>query len=137
MRAQQIPTDRRYTVNHSWLAIAPGAKFADYPIRSGVTETALEDVDIVALDLPAVRSTVIAGAPCALIWSSTRSAITVYAPISGLITLTNTDAVEDPRLVADDPFHTGWLFAVLPTPASSTYGLLTPAQYANELCEVV
>ncbi|WP_406273968.1 glycine cleavage system protein H [Nocardia sp. NBC_00881] len=133
MRAQQIPTDRRYTAGHSWLALAPGDHLADYPIRCGVAKAAVEGVDVVALDLPAVRSTVMIGAPCALIWTSARSAITLAAPITGLVTLANTAVVDDPRLVAADPFHAGWLFAVLPTLTASTAGLLTAAQYANGL----
>ncbi|MDF3304183.1 glycine cleavage system protein H [Rhodococcus sp. T2V] len=137
MRARQIPSDRRFTATHSWVALAPGQHFSDFPLRAGVTDTALDDVEVVRLDLPAVRSTIEAGAPCALVWTSARSALTVYAPISGLVTMTNADAAENPQLVADDPFHRGWLFAVLPSPTSSAYGLLTPAQYATELSEAV
>ena len=137
MRARKIPSDRRYTATHSWVALAPGANFSDFPLRAGVTDRALDDIDVVGVDLPAVRSTVDAGSPCAVIWSSARTAITVYAPIGGLITMTNRDATADPALVAEDPFHAGWLFAILPVPSSSTYGLLTPAQYATELNETV
>ena len=137
MRARQIPSDRRFTATHSWLALAPGQNFSDFPLRAGVTDTALDGVEVVRLELPAVRSTIEAGAPCALVWTSARTAVTVHAPISGLVTMTNADAAADPQLVADDPFHSGWLFAVLPSPTSSAYGLLTPAQYATELSEAV
>ncbi|MFC9362064.1 glycine cleavage system protein H [Rhodococcus sp. NPDC057014] len=137
MRARKIPSDRRFTATHSWVALAPGQNFSDFPLRAGVTDTALDDVEAVRLELPAVRSTIEAGAPCALVWTSARSAVTVHAPISGLVTMTNEDAVANPQLVADDPFHRGWLFAILPLPTSSAYGLLTPAQYATELSEAV
>lgn len=140
MRAGKIPSDRRFTATHSWLALAPGQSFSDYPLRAGgVTDTALDEIEVVGLELPAVRSTIDAGAPCALVWTSARTVVTVFAPISGLVTMTNDDALANPQLVADDPFHRGWLFAVLPpSPTSSAYGLLTPpAQYAHELSEAV
>ncbi|MDV7086404.1 glycine cleavage system protein H [Rhodococcus opacus] len=137
MRAGKIPSDRRFTATHSWLALAPGQSFSDYPLRAGVTDTALDEIEVVGLELPAVRSTIEAGAPCALVWTSARTVVTVFAPISGLVTMTNTEALANPQLVADDPFHRGWLFAVLPSSTSSAYGLLTPAQYANELSEAV
>src|SRR6478609_2332350 len=137
MRSRKIPSDRRFTATHSWLALAPGQNFSDFPLRAGVTDAAVDEVEVVSLELPAVRSTIEAGAPCALMWSSNRTPITVYAPISVFVTLTNSDALANPALVADDPFHRGWLFAVLPLPTSSAYGLLTPAQYAGELSEAV
>ena len=85
MRARQIPSDRRFTATHGWVALPPGQNFSDFPLRAGVTDRALDDIDVVGVDLPAVRSTVDAGSPCAVIWSSARTAVTVYAPISGLI----------------------------------------------------
>lgn len=132
-----FPTGRMYTSSHSWLALPPGGALSDYPLRAGITAVALEGIDVVGLDLPAVRSTVNAGAPCALIWSSSRTVITMYAPLSGLVTMTNIAAIEDPQLVERDPHHSGWLFAILPIPTSSTKDLLAPAQYTDELSEAV
>ena len=59
--------------------------------------------------------------------------VTVLAPISGPVTLTNTAALADPSIVVEDPFGAGWLFAVLPSPTTTTAGLLTAAQYRNAL----
>lgn len=137
MGDMQLPTGRMYTSSHSWLALTPGEALSDYPLRAGITATALDGLDVVGLDLPAVRSTVNAGAPCALIWSSSRTVVTMYAPLSGLVTLTNIAAIEDPQLVARDPHYAGWLFAILPFHTSSTKDLLAPAQYTDELSEAV
>ncbi|MFC9557900.1 glycine cleavage system protein H [Rhodococcus sp. NPDC056960] len=137
VRDMEFPTGRIYTSSHSWLALPPGQALSDYPLRAGITTTALDGLDVVGLDLPAVRSTVNAGAPCALIWSSSRTVVTMYAPLSGLVTMTNIAAIEDPQLVARDPHYAGWLFAILPIPTSSTNDLLAPAQYKTELSAAV
>jgi hypothetical protein len=57
----------------------------------------------------------------------------VYAPITGLVAAVNPAVREDPGVVACDPYHAGWLFAVLPTDESSTNELLTAADYADLL----
>ena len=84
-----------------------------------------------AVNLPTVRTHVEAGTPCAVLWTSAWTALTVLAPIGGLVTLTNTAALADPRTVVEDPFGAGWLFAVLPSPTTTTAGLLTAAQYRH------
>ncbi|MBB3039191.1 glycine cleavage system protein H [Hoyosella altamirensis] len=136
MKAHLIPTDRHYSSGHSWLALAPGGRFADYPLRVGVTDIALANAgDILRIELPPVSDTIRAGAPCARLWMSSHPVLTVRSPISGRVTITNPHVVDDPQLIADDPFYKGWLFAILPSPASSGEGLLTPAQYAHKLRE--
>lgn len=134
MRANMIPTDRHYTPGHSWLALPPGARFADYPIRAGVTDIPIAPGgDVVAVELPGVRDDVRAGTECAVLRMSSGAVVTVRSPISGLVTITNQDVKANPQLAMDDPFYKGWLFAILPTSASAMDGLLTPAQYARIL----
>lgn len=137
MQVQQLPIDRTYTDTHSWLALAPGHAFSDYPLRTGVTPAAVADLDIVAIDLPPVRSIVQANTACGEITTADGSKIPIYAPISGRVTIHNADAIGDPRLVAADPFRAGWLFAILPTTDSSTCGLLSHAQYLEDLYATV
>jgi glycine cleavage system H protein len=131
MITNPVPTDRRYTDVHSWLALASDERLGDHPLRVGVTETAIEGARVIAVELPPVGTAVDAGEPCALIWTDPLSAMPVYAPITGLVTTVNTPVRDDPRIVARDPFHTGWLFTVLPAAGTSADDLLTAANYAN------
>jgi glycine cleavage system H protein len=133
MRTQSAPTDRRYTDLDSWLALAPYERLGDHPLRVGVTATAVDGVGIVSVELPRVGTVVEAGEPCALIWTRPLSLMPVYAPITGLVTVVNATLREDPSSVASDPFHAGWLFAVLPVAVSSTDGLLSASQYDTRL----
>jgi len=126
-----VPADRRYTDIHSWLALAPDERPGDHPLRVGITETAVEGIRIISVELPRVRTAIEAGEVCALIWTAPLSAMPVYAPITGLVTAVNAMVRDDPGIVARDPFDTGWLFAVLPTDTSSTDDLLTASDYEN------
>jgi glycine cleavage system H protein len=83
MTTNPVPTDRRYTDIHSWLALASDQRLDDHPLRVGITETAVEGVRIIGVELPRIRAAVEAGEPCALIWTSPLSAMPVYAPITG------------------------------------------------------
>jgi glycine cleavage system H protein len=128
---RDIPSNRLYTSTHSWLTLGPDEVLADHPLRVGITAAALVDTDIVLLELPAVRQTVTAHTPCAHLVTPS-AAIPVYAPIDGLVTIVNVEAVADPRLVAQDPYHRGWFFALLPIRSSSVSGLLTATRYRAE-----
>jgi glycine cleavage system H protein len=128
-----IPTDRRYTDVHSWLAPAPREQLADQPLRVGVTDTATEGTCVVSVELPPVGTAIQASEPCALIVTSPLSITPVYAPIDGLVTAVNATVRDDPGIVARDPLHAGWLLAVLPTDESSTDELLTASEYEGLL----
>ena len=129
MTTGSVPTDRRYTEFDSWLGPAPDDRLADKPLRVGVTETVTEGTRVVCVELPRVDTVIEAGEPCALIWTVPLSLTAVYAPISGRVTAVNTAVRDDPGLVARDPFHVGWLFAVSPTAGSSTDALLNATEY--------
>jgi len=132
-----VPTDRRYTDVDSWLALAADERPGVHPLRVGITEAAVEGVRIISVELPRLRTAIEAGELCALIWTAPLSAMPVYAPITGRVTMVNPTLRDDPGIVARDPFDTGWLFAVLPTDASSTDDLLTASDYENYLTGAV
>jgi glycine cleavage system H protein len=128
-----VPTDRQYTDVHSWLTPAPEERLGDQPQRVGVTDITTEGTCVVSVELPPIGTVIEAGEPCALMVTSPLSITPVYAPIDGLVTAVNTAVRDDPGLVARDPFHAGWLLAVLPTAESSTDELLTASEYEGLL----
>ncbi len=133
MTTGAVPTDRRYTDIDSWLGLAPDDRLGDEPLRVGVTGTVTEGTCVVCVELPRIDTVVEAGEPCALIWTVPLSLTAVYPPISGRVTAVNTTVRDDPGIVARDPFHAGWLFAVSPTVESSTDGLLTASEYEDHV----
>lgn len=101
------PQQLRYSKEHEWLT-APEAGVSTV----GITSHAADALgDVVFVQLPEVGDTVTAGEPCGEL-ESTKSVSDLYAPVSGEITETNQDVVDDPSLVNSAPFEGGWLFKV-------------------------
>ncbi|WP_369370414.1 glycine cleavage system protein GcvH [Promicromonospora sp. Populi] len=116
-----LPENLKYTTEHEWLDEST-------PAVIGVTDVAADALgDVVYLELPEVGATVEAGSVVGEI-ESTKSVSELYSPVSGTITEVNTDAVENPEIVNQDPFGKGWLFKVEVTGAGE---LLTAAEYAQ------
>jgi len=127
-----VPTDRRYTDVHSWLASAPEPRRGDQSLRVGVTDIATEGTCVVSVELPPIGTVVEAGEPCVLLATSPLSLLPVYAPIDGVVTAVNAAVRVDPGIVGRDPFQAGWLIDVLPTAAgTSADELLTASEYAG------
>ena len=103
-------------------ALPAEQRSAGRPLRVGVTEAAVGGIDVISVELPRVGAAIEAGELCGLIWSRPLSAMAVYAPITGVVSAVNAAVRDDPAVVARDPFHAGWLFAVLPSDESSTEG---------------
>lgn len=115
-----FPENLKYTTEHEWLD-------GSTPAVIGVTDVAADALgDVVYLELPEVGATVEAGAVVGEI-ESTKSVSELYSPVSGTITEVNTEAVDNPEIVNQDPYGKGWLFKVEVTGAGE---LLTAAEYA-------
>ena len=101
------PQQLRYSKEHEWLS---GAENGVSTV--GITEHAANALgDVVFVQLPEVGATVTAGESCGEL-ESTKSVSDLYAPVSGEVTETNEDVVNDPSLVNSAPFEGGWLFKV-------------------------
>ncbi|MFD0202047.1 MULTISPECIES: glycine cleavage system protein GcvH [Saccharothrix] len=120
-----FPDNLLYTPEHEWVDWAPGTQ---EPVAIGITSYAAESLgDIVFVELPEVGAAVTSGEVCGEL-ESTKSVSDLYAPVSGEVVEVNTEVVDDPSLINNDPYGGGWLFKVAVTDAT---GLLTAAKYAE------
>lgn len=69
-----------------------------------------------------------AGQTCGEV-ESTKTVSELYPPVSGEVTSLNQAAIDDPSLVTQDPYGSGWLFEVQPTQLGA---LLTADEYAEK-----
>lgn len=100
------PEHLRYSKEHEWVATDDGVATV------GITAHAANALgDVVFVQLPGVGDTVTAGQSCGEL-ESTKSVSDLYAPVTGEVTATNQDVVDDPALVNSGPFEDGWLFRV-------------------------
>ncbi|MFE7131277.1 glycine cleavage system protein GcvH [Streptomyces sp. NPDC057638] len=117
------PQQLRYSKEHEWLSTAE-----DGVATVGITEFAAKALgDVVFAQLPEVGDRVTAGESCGEL-ESTKSVSDLYSPVSGEITETNQDVVDDPSLVNSAPFEGGWLFRVRVTEEPDD--LLSADEYA-------
>ncbi|MFF3750907.1 glycine cleavage system protein GcvH [Streptomyces sp. NPDC002018] len=118
------PQQLRYTKEHEWLTDP-----VDGVSTVGITEFAANALgDVVFAQLPEVGDTVTAGESCGEL-ESTKSVSDLYAPVTGEVTETNQDVVDDPSLVNSAPFEGGWLFKV--RVAEEPADLLTADEYRD------
>ena len=93
----------------------------------GITDYAADKLgDVVYVDLPAVGTTVTAGAVCGEI-ESTKSVGELYAPLTGEVVEINDAVVDDPSQVNADAFG-AWLVKIQVDPADVA-ALLDRAAY--------
>lgn len=118
------PQQLRYSKEHEWLSAAE-----DGVSTVGITEYAANALgDVVFAQLPEVGDTVTAGETCGEL-ESTKSVSDLYSPVSGEVTETNQNVVDDPSLVNTAPFEGGWLFKV--RVSGEQDNLLSAAEYAD------
>lgn len=118
------PADLRYTKDHEWI------KLEGDTATVGITDFAAGQLgDIVFVELPAVGSSMKAGATFGVV-ESVKAVSDLFAPLTGSVTATNDDLGSSPELVNADPFGKGWMLKVKLANPGEVDGLLDAAAYA-------
>jgi len=124
----EYPEDRAYTADHEWVTTGN-----DMIARVGITEYAAEALGaVVYAAMPALGEEVSAG-DCVAELESTKSVSEVFSPVSGVISRINEAAVEEPEMITDDPYDTGWLFEVEMSDPGEIDDLLDAMAYADQI----
>ena len=102
-----FPEDVKYSMQHLWLRLSDGRD-----VRVGATDHWLESLGtIMHIDLPTVGSVVQAGDKIGELVGPAASEVLI-APISGIVTATNSRVCDEPDLARSEPYGSGWLFEV-------------------------
>ncbi|MGH9307318.1 MAG: glycine cleavage system protein GcvH [Acidimicrobiales bacterium] len=119
-----VPDDLRYTPDHEWIRIE------GHNVRIGITDYAQDALgDVVFVQLPEPGATLEANATFAEV-ESTKSVSDVYAPVSGSVLEINSELVDAPQRVNEDPYGEGWICTIEMSDPSQWEGLLTAQAYA-------
>jgi glycine cleavage system H protein len=118
------PPDLRYSKEHEWVKIeAEGVAIV------GITEFAAESLgDVVFLDLPEVGTQLTQFEVLGEV-ESVKAVSELYSPISGEVLERNEEAIENPQLVNDSPYGSGWLLKVTYGDPTEMDDLMTTEQY--------
>ena len=122
-----VPEDLRYSADHEW------ARVEGERVRVGVTDYAQDALgDIVYVQLPSVGAVAAAGQPlCEL--ESTKSVSDVYAPVDGTVVEVNSELVDAPERVNEDPYGEGWLVKIRLSDPSERDALMDAGSYIATL----
>jgi glycine cleavage system H protein len=123
------PDDRRYTAEHEWIKPEGDVYLV------GITSFAQDQLgDIVYVELPKVGDRLEAGKAFGVI-ESVKTASDLYAPVSGEVVEINSELVDQPQAVNDDPYTAGWMIRIRADDPSQVERLLTAEQYGDETGE--
>lgn len=102
---KNLPEFLKYTKTHEWVRIEE-----NNIVCVGITAHAQELLgDIVYVELPTVKK-ILKQSEEACVLESVKAAADVYAPLSGIVTETNTTLSDAPELINSNPYEQGWLF---------------------------
>ncbi|MFO7712210.1 MAG: glycine cleavage system protein GcvH [Dehalococcoidia bacterium] len=118
------PKEYRYTKDHEWLCPEPENKG-----KMGLANYAQTQLgDIVFLDLPAPGTQVEQFKKMGEV-ESVKAVSDLFSPASGKVLEINQSAVDEPKLVNDDPYGAGWLVKLELSDASELDALMNSDEY--------
>ncbi len=124
----EIPADLRYSKSHEWVR-AEGDL-----VIVGITDHAQAALgDMVYVETPETGDRLKAEEACAVV-ESVKAASDIYSPTSGEIVDSNSNLVDNPELVNDDPYGDGWIFQMRTDNASALEELMDAEAYET-FCE--
>jgi glycine cleavage system H protein len=124
-----VPQDLRYARTHEW------ARVEGNVCTVGITAFAVEQLtDVVAVELPRVGKPVVAGDEKGFgVIESVKAVSDLYSPVAGEVLEVNKAVVDDPALVAADPYGKGWLIKIKMAPGATLDLLMTAAEYEQQI----
>ena len=122
------PSDRQYTKDHEWLKIQD----ADSNLAIvGITDYAQAQLgDVVFIDMPEIGSTVVHMDKMGEI-ESVKAVSDLFSPVSGEVIKTNSELLDRPELINEDPYNEGWILQVILSDPEELNSLISAEEYQS------
>ncbi len=118
------PQDLKYHKEHDWVRLE-----SDDFATVGITDFAAESLgDIVFVDLPEPSTNLVQFEKLGEI-ESVKAVSDLYSPISGRVVEVNQEAIDNPEIVNNSPYESGWLVKITPSDPAELDSLLSPSEY--------
>lgn len=115
--------DMFFTKDHEYIVVKDGVG------RVGITRFAQSQLgDVVFVELPNIGAQPRQGEEAGVV-ESVKAASEVFSPVSGEVVEVNSDLVDHPAIVNEDPQGDGWFFKIRIADPSELSGLLDKAAY--------
>jgi glycine cleavage system H protein len=124
-----VPDNLLYSKEHEWLRVD-----GDQGVI-GITDFAQEQLgDVVFVELPSHGEQVRQFGSFGVV-ESVKAASDLYAPVSGEVVERNVAVIENPELVNQQPYGTGWMIKVKIQDRGELANLLSAADYRAHIGE--
>ena len=119
----EFPDDLRYTQEHEWLRLEGNEALV------GITDFAQDALgDVVFVELPSIGATFASGQAFGVV-ESNKTVSDLFAPVAGRVTAVNHVLRDEPELVNNDPYGTGWMIRLVVTDREQVNRLLDADAY--------
>jgi glycine cleavage system H protein len=125
--ALEYPDDLKYLDSHEYVRL-------DGEIATiGISAFAIDQLgDVVFLELPEIGDALTKGETFGSV-ESVKAVEDLMAPITGTVIERNTELVDDPEQIGDDPYGMGWLLKVRINDASEIEDALSAEEYRQQV----
>ena len=122
------PSDRQYTKEHEWLKIQDAE--SNLAIL-GITDYAQEQLgDVVFIDMPEIGSNLVHMEKMGEI-ESVKAVSDLFSPVSGEVIKTNSELLDRPELINEDPYNEGWILQVILSDTGELSSLISADEYQS------
>ena len=123
MADYEFPDELLFTQDDEWIRVEGDS------VVIGISDFAQNQLgDIVFVELPEVGSITEAGAAFGTI-ESVKAVSEIYSPVSGRVIARNEEAIEDPEIINNSPYESGWLVKVELSDTAELDKLMSSEQY--------
>lgn len=124
-----IPEELRYSKEHLWVRVEGSRAVI------GITDFAQEELGkITSIELPEVGDELEQEDTFGAI-EARKTVADLYAPLSGPVLEINEELVDNPALMNEDPYDSGWIAVISIADREELVLLLTAEEYADTLSE--
>ena len=122
------PSDRQYTKEHEWLKIQDAESNLSIV---GITDYAQEQLgDVVFIDMPEIGSNLVHMEKMGEI-ESVKAVSDLFSPVSGEVIKTNSELLDRPELINEDPYNEGWILQVILSDTGELSSLISADEYQS------
>jgi len=121
------PDDLHYTKEHEWVRLEGNIAVV------GITHYAQDHLgDVVFIELPSVGTELVQFEPFGVI-DSVKASSDLYVPVSGQVEAVNERLSDEPELVNQEPYGSGWMVKVSLSDSAELDKLLRADEYQQLL----
>lgn len=126
-----MSSELKFTKEHEWIKIKEGVAII------GISDFAQEQLgDIVSIELPKAGGVFRQGQTMAIV-DSVKASSDIYAPISGEILEVNEGLIENPEMINQSPYDSGWIAKIKPSNMEEEFeSLMTKEKYDRYIGEI-